>query len=166
MQTSCFGLRIERLEPYVGIDWIAISVDEDDFRVSGSIFIPHLGTKYHLNRFFEEGKISPYILGDIYFSLASVNGNTLSREEEEALSDLLGFWGIGIGFGSEYFFSKFFSVGGEYGLRMIFNNIEEHSSVVEDRYGGINVEKVNDNIDAAFRISYAAVRLNFRFDLK
>jgi len=167
IQTSYFGLSYNRLEPFVGLDWVAVSVNSDGGDVAGSVFIPHFGSRWYLKSKGAQHAIAPYLLGDVFFSLASVKVEGAASEEEAAIKDLLEFWGMTLGFGTEYYFSDKFSVGGEWGLRLLFDKVSEHSKEEEwqDYYGDTHTyrEKVNDEFTVAFRVTYAAVSLNYHF---
>lgn len=162
IQTSYFGLSYSRLEPFVGLDWVAVSVNSDDGDVAGSVFIPHFGSKWYLKAKGTEHAILPYFLGDVFFSLASVTVDGAAAEEEDAIKEFLEFWGMTLGFGMEYYFSDKFSVGGEWGLRLLYDKVSEHSK--EEHWGDYTYkEKVNDEFTVAFRVTYAAISLNYRF---
>jgi len=184
VQSSFFGLAFNRFEPYVGIDWVAISVDAEGSDVSGSVFIPHIGSKLYLKSRPLERAVIPYFLGDVFFSLASVSIQGFDTEEEDMVKDILQFWGLGLGFGAEFYFTESFSVGGEYGLRYFHDHVdapeqESHYYYNEvwkgnDRVSKSNVEldqpisstqvdAVNDEFSFAFKVTYVAISLNFHF---
>jgi hypothetical protein len=94
IQTSYFGLSYSRLEPFVGLDWVAVSVNSEGGDVAGSVFIPHLGSRWYLKPRGAQHAIAPYFLGDVFFSLASVKVEGAASEEEDAIKDFLEFWGM------------------------------------------------------------------------
>jgi hypothetical protein len=83
--------------------------------MSLSYLMLHGGLKFYL-RPREEGKVSPYLLGEVVKS----SGKAL----EDAIGDFLSPFGIVGGFGSEYYFSDNFGIGGEVGLRLLFTSTE------------------------------------------
>lgn len=163
IQTSYFGLSYERFEPFIGLDWVAVSVSSDDGDVAGSVFIPHFGSRLYLKPKGTAHAIAPYLLSDVFFSLAAVKIDGAAAEEEDAIKDFLEFWGVTLGFGTEYYFSNKFSIGGEWGLRLLYDKVEEHTKTEESWNGYTYKEKVNDEFSIAFRVTYAAVSLNFHF---
>ena len=163
VQSSYFGLGYERVTPYLGIDWVGLSVNSDGADMSASLLIPHLGAKLFLKDYQKANTVSPYLIGDFFFSLPTISVDNYTRAEEDYVNDLLSFWGVGIGFGAEYFFSEHFSVGGEYGLRYLYNGVKEHEETHDDYYYGPYVHKVNDEFSLAFKLTYAAISANFFF---
>jgi hypothetical protein len=124
IQSSYFGKAFKRVEPYIGLDWVGIAENSDGGDMSASLFIPHLGAKLFLRDYRVPQTVTPYLIGDYFFSLPSVSVDGYSSAEEDYTKDLLSFWGLGIGFGAEYFFTEYFSVGGEYGMRYLHNGVE------------------------------------------
>jgi hypothetical protein len=163
IQSSYLGIGFQRVMPYLGFDWVGLKVDTDDNDLSASLLIPHLGAKLYLKDYREAKTVAPYILGDIFFSLPSVSADNASSDEEEFAEDMLGFWGVGLGFGAEYFFSKNFSVGGEYGIRFLNNGVEERKERHEDPYWGPHEHTLNEEFSIAFKLSYAVISANFFF---
>ena len=124
-------------------------------------------------------------LGDFFFSIASVQVDNLETEEEEFIEDILQFWGLGLAFGGEYYFSESFSVGSEYGIRYLKNNVAEHTMETEFDIvwkgpekvtkGNVNLDEldgpsqdpairqVNEEFSFAFKITYVAISVNFHF---
>lgn len=101
--------------------------------MSFSYIMPHAGLKFYL-RSREEGKVSPYLLGEVVKSFGSVDLGELGESVdtlgvsgktlEDAIGDFLSPFGIVGGFGSEYYFSDNFGIGGEVGLRLLFTSTE------------------------------------------
>lgn len=102
-----------------------LTVKED---MSFSYIMPHGGLKFYL-RPREEGGVSPYFMGELVKSFGSVDlgglGEELDLEEaEDIIKDVLSPFGMVAGFGSEYYFSDSFGIGGEVGLRLFFTSTE------------------------------------------
>lgn len=163
IQSSYFGIDAKRWHPFAGMDLVAFAISEDEYDASASVWIPHFGTKLYLQDPWQAGKVAPYIQGDYFFSIASVNVDDYGSGEEELVEEVLEFWGLGLAFGMEYFFSDHFAVGGEYGIRFLQDKVDEHS---ETHYygGGYSYEEhINDEFSVAFRMNYAAISANFHF---
>lgn len=163
VQSSYFGIDAKRWHPFAGIDLVAIAISEDNFDASASVWIPHFGTKLYLQDPWQAGKVAPYLQGDYFFSIASVKVDALESAEEEAVKEGLEFWGLGLAFGMEYYFSDHFAVGGEYGIRFLQDKVSEHSQTYDYGDGYTYEDKVNDEFSIAFRMNYAAISANFHF---
>jgi len=120
------GLSLE----YPAIPDLEIAGSKDEFSVS--YIQPHVGAKLYFKPR-EEGKVSPYILGEVLKSFGSVDLGSLDsasvlgfsgKDIKKAVKDLLSPFGIVGGFGSEYYFSENFGIGGEVGLQLIFTSTE------------------------------------------
>lgn len=110
-----------------------LSYKED---ISVSYLQPHAGVKLYL-RPRGEGDVSPYLLGEVFKSFGSVDLGDLGDIDlldtlgvdlgniEDRIKDLLSPYGIVGGFGSEYYFSDGFGIGGEVGLQLTFTSTEE-----------------------------------------
>jgi hypothetical protein len=160
------------------------SIDEDDVSGSAFLLIPSIGMKMYMG----DKSVRPYLLGNIFFSLPFVSAESESRyesweyingelewhyididdddldkEDEELIEDALGFWGVTLGGGAEYFFSEHFSVGGEYGLRLVFGGVEasdeDRSSYGDEEY----VDAFSTEVSASVRVTYAVISLNYHF---
>lgn len=160
------------------------SVDTDDINGRAILLMPHFGGKIYLGG----NDVKPYLYANFFFSIPSVKAEAstkrewrlyydgelvdqggdseseaLSKEYEDLIKDILGFWGVTLGGGAEYFLSKHFSVGGEYGLRILVNSVnqstKDSSGSPTDRY----TDEVNTEVSASVKVSYAAVTLNYRF---
>jgi hypothetical protein len=161
--------------------------ERDKTHVEGSAFllIPHLGLKY---QFAQGRKVRPHVYLEYFRALAFVNASGSdeswtrtwqneveqdpsytrdpldSGKAEDAAKDILAFHGINLGAGAEYYFADEFSLGGEYGLRLIFTSAEykdSDSDPSELESGWSDSWKVEGS--AALRLSYAALTLNFHF---
>lgn len=96
--------------------------------ISFGYIMPHGGVKFYF-RPRGEGMVSPYILGEVVKSFGSVDlgdlGDDLGLgEAEDMIKDLLSPFGIIAAFGSEYYFSDSFGLGGEVGVRLLFTSTE------------------------------------------
>lgn len=155
-----------------------------DLSGSATLIIPHVG----LRLFLSHKELRPYFYGGFFKSFAFVNvkGSNVTRyynpqgqitdedkddmalegEEEKAVKDILSPWGLFVGFGVEYPFSKHFSVAGEYGLRMFFTSAKyEHED--SDDYDGDGIddwrEEWDQELSGSLKMSQAAISLIYYF---
>ena len=120
------GLDYGRLGVSVELSASSLDLSKENFSVS--YLQPHAGVKlYFAPR--QEGKVSPYVLGEVFKSIASVDIGSLDsgsvlgfegKDLKKAVKDILSPFGIVGGFGSEYNFSDNFGIGGEVGVQMAF----------------------------------------------
>lgn len=92
IQSSYFGIDAKRWHPFAGMDLVAFAISEDEYDASASVWIPHFGTKLYLQDPWQAGKVAPYIQGDYFFSIASVNVDDYDSGEEELVEEVLEFW--------------------------------------------------------------------------
>jgi len=135
---------------------LEIAAAKDEFSVS--YIQPHVGAKLYFKPR-EEGKVSPYILGEVLKSFGSVDLGDYEKETilgiegkniKKAVKDLLSPFGIVAGFGSEYYFSDAFAIGGEAGLQLIFTSTE------------ISEESVKTKISLSRYVIYGGFTFNFK----
>ncbi|MBN2000284.1 sigma-70 family RNA polymerase sigma factor [candidate division KSB1 bacterium] len=172
---------------YDGTNYKQKTVSSIDMEGSALLLIPHIGAKYFLG----SGDVKPYFFGNAFFSMPSVKmesswkdeswyyednrqvdhdtdkgSEDLDEETEDIIKDVLGFWGITIGGGAEYFFSERFSIGGEYGIRLLFNSVNisgESGDSDPNGYGQSYRNEWEGELSASLRVTYAVVSLNFYF---
>jgi hypothetical protein len=171
VQSSYFGMDVNQLQPYVGLDFARLSFSfeegtadpgeaRNEISGSGLVLVPHLGSRFYFARERQSGDVVPYVQGDFMFSLASVNVDGISQRDKDLAEDILGFWGMSAAFGAEYYFSERFSIGGEYGFRYFNDGVETHRD--EFTYdGGWVKREVTDKFDVTFNVSYVTLTLNF-----
>jgi hypothetical protein len=156
------------------------SIDQDKLKGSAFLLIPHLGAKMYMS----DMDIRPYFFGSFFFSIPFANAESeeryeyweyegdeltdhgvqtntedLSNEDEDLLEDALGFVGLSFGFGTEYFLSDSFSLGGEYGIRLIFGGAQRKET---DEYDD-GSETLKDEATARVGLTYGVVTLNYHF---
>lgn len=157
MQGAQFALTGGSLRPFVGIDYLGFKTEVDISDVTTemgvSMFIPYIGARYYLNL---ANATRPYLFGGFFKSFPSIRmkvdgEDILPEASEDILTDILGFWGIKLGFGAEYAVSEWFSVGGELGL-----NLFKTGTTLDEADFGITTD-----IKAALNSTYAAFVLNF-----
>ncbi len=209
INSAYMGLKIGNLVPMIGADmmWLSASakykhenldswydsydditykhrdVDTEDLKGSAFLLVPHIGAKLLMG----SKDMRPYVFGNLFFSIPSVNAESNSRNEswyyedgvevdhyldtdsdrldaktEEVIKDALSFWGMTLAGGAEYFFSDHFSVGGEYGIRLLFNTAE-YKDTSGNGPDPDYQETWEGEVSASFKISYALVALNYYF---
>jgi len=156
LQRAYFGADMGKFVPMVGLDYLGVSLEAEGLDVSGSLFVPHVGARMYFGGARAAGNVVPYIEGSLMYSFAMTD---LGEGEgagalEDVVEDALGFWGIGLLFGAEYFFSDRFSVAGEYGLHYLKDTID---------LGGEIEETADGEITAGLKTSYTGVALSFHF---
>ncbi|MFH1943271.1 MAG: hypothetical protein ABIL68_14305 [bacterium] len=129
-----------------------------------SLLMPYIGARFYLST---TKPTKPYVYGGFFKAFPSVNvkvdgESLLDDESEKMLKDILGFWGLKLGFGAEHKFNDWFGVGGEFGLKWLSTsaNIEVSDYYVEayDMFLDIKAD-----VSAALKHTYAAFVLNFYF---
>jgi hypothetical protein len=149
---------------------------------NATLLIPHVGARMYLG-----GKrdVRPYLFADLMKSMAvvSVKGKSttryyntsgvltstttsdrdLSEQAKSTAEDLLGFWGIGLGFGGEYAFSDHFSVGGEYALRWLGTGTEQSVNTPGNVSTFDYPEKWSSEISGGLKLTSSRIVMNFKF---
>ena len=118
------------------------SGETDTAELDCTLWVPSLAVKGYLARP-AASTVAPYLYAAIFTMVPSASGDT---GLDDVLDDTWNFGGS-VAFGAEYFFHRQFSVGGEFGLNLLFGGYEEGG----DEYSG--------DLEA----TYAALTLNFRF---
>ncbi|MFH1250900.1 MAG: hypothetical protein V1715_07370 [bacterium] len=146
------------------------------FEGSAMLFIPHVGLKMNFWK--------AYILGELMLCMPAIEGRSkgkdieydpdgsidwidewddkLSKDDKKMIKDALDFIGLKAGFGAEYFFNEHVSIGGEFGLRLLFNSYKDEGAD-EDIYDGV-VEyrrKWKDHLSTTLGVTYTSFSLNF-----
>jgi hypothetical protein len=139
----------------------------DELEAAFSIYNIGVGAKYFLP---VTNNISPYFTTTITKPFLSADAKENGATQDD-LSDFVGeisIWGVSLGFGTEYFFSENFSVGGEFGLRMFLGSYEKHEKVetwVFNPNTGGSIVQTDRNLEANinFSLTYSVVSLNYYF---
>jgi hypothetical protein len=136
------------------------SSDYDSYKytsgINASVIMPFAGLKY----FFRDTMIvKPYLNVTLFKPIISTERNSKYDDEPNhtASGPDFGVWIGEIGFGSEYFFNKHFSVGGEFGIRLFFSTESESSS--NDYNDGTSTNELKMYLN----MTYATGSLNFYF---
>ncbi len=165
-------------------EYVEKSVRTENIEGHALLMMPHVGAKVY----FGGETIKPYLYGNLFFSVPSVSAeekskdehwryvdgvlvdhyvdsdeNSLSADDEELIEGVLSFWGFTFAGGAEYFLNKHFSVGGEYGFRILLNSVEQSSETSDDYGTSSYTEEVNSEVSATISVTYAVVTLNYHF---
>jgi hypothetical protein len=153
-----------------GVDYgrlgVKTEVGTEDFDVSASYMLFHAGVKFYFKPR-QQGKVCPYIFGGFEKTMTNLDAGGLGDavaellgyevDEEDILGpieDVLSPYGITAAFGSEYYFSDNFGIGGEMGVRIL-------SSSGEIALGDLaDVAKVKVTLSRYF--IYSGFSFNFR----
>ena len=158
--------------PYVGLDYLSLGMDitlESEYmgdatlEMGAGLFIPHAGCRFLLS---SANPTKPYIFAGIFKSFASVkmeieDEDILGEDAEDMIKDLLGFWGLQLGFGAEYTVTDWFAVGGEFGFKMYRTGTE--LEMTGDLLDLDLEEAITADLTASLKNTYAAFVLNFYF---
>lgn len=127
-----------------------------------SVFLPQVAAKYYFGTN-GEGEVRPYASASLFYTLAGASittsdGQTTVRDTsaERQMRDALG-GNVGgtIAFGGEYLFTPHFSIGGEFGCRMLFGG-------TSSKYSGMGYSSVS-SASLGLGVVYTALGLNFYF---
>jgi hypothetical protein len=115
---------------------IGVEGFDTDTEVSASYMLFHAGVKFYLKPR-QQGNVCPYILGGFEKTMTSLDAGGLGEtvagligidvDEEDIIGpieDVLSPFGIMAAFGSEYYFSDNFGIGGEVGVRILSSSGE------------------------------------------
>ncbi len=158
-------------------------IKKSEIEGSASLVIPRIGVKYK----FSDKKLQPYVYTDICKSFAFVdmsdtyeswtwrNGVLTDYDkdkkeistEQEAIENFLGFWGINLGFGTEYLITESLGVTGEFGFRMLFASSDTTENSEQGYDDGYYKSEYQDEWDtelgAAFKFTTTSVGIVFHF---
>lgn len=179
-----FGYQFKKWVPYAGLQWIKTSatmtetgkrwdndlmetVDySDKLKYNLSLLIPTIGTKYFL---VENNNLKAYL--NVNLSKALISGKVEDSNDPTANDDFqnaikkTSASGMQIGFGTEYFFEKQFSIGGEFGCRLMNMKSEDsHDETFFDSNTNSSVTTTITNVSkAGLSPTYGRLTLNFYF---
>ena len=162
-----------------------VSSETDAMEGSALLLIPHIGTRYY---FSDQRAVRSYAFGSLFKCLPKVKVDATSSythaeyrdgelvssgsdsedevdgEVEDLAKDILGFWGLNLGFGAEYYMHERFSIAGEYGFRMLLTSADYGESDSGGSSGSSEwSEEWDAEVSAAFKVTYAAISLNYHF---
>lgn len=138
------GYQFGDFVPYIGLQFLSGSVtsthsyddfdnngnrvhSEDKEEISGNIFMPYLGVKYFA---LKEKDLKGYVNFCLFKPLVSLEEkyNGEINQDLKSTIDKLSILGFDLGIGAEYFLSKQFSIGGEFGVHLFWFNFDIEST--------------------------------------
>ena len=157
------GVKKGRIEPYIGLQFVNYSskfksdyndpyYDDYESETKLHIYMPYIGSKFFLldNESLKTSinltLFKPFVFGK------QINDGEVDEDFKESLKNIK-IYGGEIGFGSEYFLSQNFSIGGEFGIRLAYVKDEYKSPGSGDSY--TDILKLN--------MSYISASLNYYF---
>lgn len=175
------GYQFEDFVPYIGLQFFSVSttfeetqkdydydgvlrIHNDKNEISANIYMPYIGGKYFI---IKKEALKGYLALGVYKPFVSVEEIDDGRvnNDVESMIDNLSIWGFEFGFGSEYFFNKQFSLGGEFGLRLFFYNSEYKDKTTiynpNTQRSEESTRELKNNIN--FSATYAKMSLNYYF---
>ena len=111
-----------------------------------------------------------YLIADVFIIKPSLSGEVefdgekeeIEDDEVDIFKDVFDLVGYSVGFGTEYFFSEQFSVGGEFGVNAILWDFEDGwEEESDDGYNYTWKESVTNEASAKLFGTYARMSLNF-----
>ncbi|MCH2224207.1 MAG: hypothetical protein MK066_05505 [Crocinitomicaceae bacterium] len=184
LNAAYIGYSFGRIQPYLGFQYLGASISYEEtgkqYDINGNIqdytnsieysvglYMPTLGAKYYV---IEKESLKGYLNGS--FTMVIASGKF--REDGEVNDDLSetfsasGLFGGELGFGVEYFFNDQFSLGGEFGLRMMRGkNIDSYDNdnvlVIDPSTGNMVPSQVTNTFKGTFAPTYSKIGLNFYF---
>ena len=142
----------------------------DELSANGSLrlIMPRIGVKYfkapnnNLNSYL---MLEGFIVIPIVKMESTSNGESFDLEDDdkERIKDGLDLMGLTLGFGTEFYFSHQFSIGGEFGLNWILWNFNDEFT---DNYDGYNYsweESYTYKAKAGIGGGFSRMTLNFYF---
>lgn len=184
MNGAVFGYKADKFVPYLGFQMAGGSVNytetgkkedpvtgdivdyKDVYKFSGRLWMPSLGCKYF---FLENNKLKAYAnlsLTKVFISAQVEDSNdpAVTVELKKAIDNIKIFGGQ-FGVGTEYFLDDNFSIGGEFGIRLLHLNFkqEKDDSVTDPNTGNpVDFVRVNST-KMNFNPTYTRFSLNFYF---
>lgn len=184
LNSAGFGYKIDKFVPFVGLHIMhgGININEkgnridyfsgdlvsyeDKYILTATAYIPTIGTKYFFNETNKLKAFGTLSLTKIFLSgkIEDSNDDEASSQFEEDLKKTR-IWGGQIGFGTEYFFDNNFSIGGEFGVRLLHLRFKEeyNDELYNPNTGNYVSSKTKYDYKFNFNPTYIKLSLNFYF---
>lgn len=179
--SASVGYKFGKVQPYFGFQHLGASfrweetgqqynVDNNlvdytnsmDYKVN--LYLPTIGVKYYA---IQKESIQGYFNVNFTKVLATRKFliDDVADENAEDTFDGSSLWGAEIGYGMEYFFDDHFSIGGEFGLRIIRgkNTVSYETSIYDPNTGNSVTSEVTDTYTGIFSPTYTKIGLKFYF---
>ncbi len=164
-QYASFGLSVSETGTDFNYDSNKVENYEYTGKLTGGILMPSIGAKYYLAN---QNKLKSY--GSVAITKPIVvakleNDGEIDKEFEESVKSL-SLIGGELGFGVEYFFDSNFSIGGEFGLRLITGNYQEtyDTEYFDPNTGDYVPSKTVISVNGRVTPTYTKFCLNFYFN--
>lgn len=126
LNSANIGYRSEKGVFYGGLQFINVTYKNDDDKLKLHVYMPYIGYKsFIIEKENIKSSISATLFKPMIFGKEIIDGTEEDYYREE-LKDI-GIWGGEFAFGTEYFLSENFSLGGEFGLRLAIY-VDDHDS--------------------------------------
>jgi hypothetical protein len=184
LNSASFGYKMKKCVPFISLQVLsarsvmnetgkrfdagtgAVVNYKDEYKFSGTIYMPTLGVKYF---FKETNKIKAY--GLVSFTKFLFSGNIEDDNDPTAQVDLqdriksVRVFGGQLGFGAEYFFDDNFSIGGEFGIRLLHAKYKDEytDEVYDPNTGGYTPSTTTYDYKININPTYGKIALNFYF---
>ncbi|NOZ74305.1 MAG: hypothetical protein GXO90_02865 [FCB group bacterium] len=160
---------------YIYGDWYKSSERSNTFEGHATLYMPHGGLRFYL----AQQTLKLYLKGDLTLVFPSVDGtgnyesiyydqdgniediyrdeNKLTDKEKKDINDALNYFIISPGIGLEYPFSEHFSIGGEFGFRLLHNTMDTSDKSEDDYWKDSWQTKMSTTLG----VSYTLITLNY-----
>jgi hypothetical protein len=157
------GFKKGRIEPYFGLQFVSYNSKykydsnnqfDDDYESQTKlhVYMPYIGSKFYmLDNESLKTSINVTLFKPFIFGKQIVDGSEDSDFKENLKN--IKIYGAELGFGSEYFLSKNFSIGGEFGFRLAY--LKDDYTSPDSDYSYTDILKLN--------MSYISASLNYYF---
>jgi hypothetical protein len=182
LNSAGFGYKISKFVPFIGLQILSGSADlnekgqrydnsigdfvsyEDKYKFSETLFMPTLGIKFF---FIEKNKLKAYstVCFTKFFLSGKFTDNTNATAGNE-MKDIVkntNLYGGQLGFGTEYFFDDNFSIGGEFGIRLL--HLKYKNEVDDEVYNPNTGDDIllKKTYDYSFNLNPTFVKLSLNF---
>lgn len=158
-----FGFSTGRLFTGFGLECLSVSAkstytyDSQSYAstTSATVFLPQLASKLFLkSEMPDANSVKPYLWLSLFYSIATASSVPNAQAATDIKDLLSGNFGGSLAFGSEYYFSPSFSIGGEFGMRFLFGGTK---STYTSYY------TYTSKYNLGLGITYSTLGLNFYF---
>jgi hypothetical protein len=179
---SFIGYKFNNFVPYIGLQYLGagLTFEETGFEykypstvktpysykdeVSANIYMPQIGVKYFFN---DTEDIRLYLNACFNYAFISANAKNEGIEDKSVKNtvDNLNVLGVDFGVGAEYFFSKKFSIGGEFDLRMLFagSKYSDQTTIYNPNTQTNEDNTINYDINMNLGVTSSKLTLNYYF---
>ena len=177
-----FGFRGSRVMPYLGMQHISANVNasysgrEFDYdlnrivnfshedELKGSATIIEIGARLMMKQSGPKRSYWNFSLAKPFIEASLTEDGVEDRDLKEDLKNFKSF-GAGVGYGVEYFFHPQFTIGGEFGLRILHMSYEDtyDDEIYDPNTGNYVTAPREYSIKGSLRPTYSRISINFYF---